>query len=264
MGDLLGAGADERERRRDLVAQRLECAQQDRQALAFDRLTDEEDPQLRLRGMGCCVRGFLARRRVRGQAGVREIALDARVGPAGSVVEVDAVGDDAVAPAVEAPSGPGGGLGDGDAHVQAVHPAAPAERDGGDPVGENVLGVGVEGAHERQLAGAAESVPGEEGHDGLVDVQDVVAAVAQLAAQGEDGGWRERHVRDGAVGGQRRRCARARRRPPRRSAAAGARRGAAAARARRRGRYGARMRGSWPAAASSHASASTWRVTPPG
>ena len=48
----------------------------------------------------------------------------------GRSVEVHAVGDDAVAPAEEAPGGPGGGLGDGDADVQAVHPPPPAERDG--------------------------------------------------------------------------------------------------------------------------------------
>ena len=45
--DLLGAGADERERRRHLLAQRLERAQQHRQALAFDGLADEQDPQRR-------------------------------------------------------------------------------------------------------------------------------------------------------------------------------------------------------------------------
>ena len=45
VGDLLGAGADERERRRNVLAQRLERPQQDRQALAFDGLADEQDPQ---------------------------------------------------------------------------------------------------------------------------------------------------------------------------------------------------------------------------
>ena len=56
VGDLLAAGADERERRRNVVAQRLEGAQQDRQALALDGLTDEEDPQLTLRGMSSAPR----------------------------------------------------------------------------------------------------------------------------------------------------------------------------------------------------------------
>ncbi len=49
MGDLLRARADERERRRHVIAQRFEGAQQDRQALPFDRLADEQDPQLALR-----------------------------------------------------------------------------------------------------------------------------------------------------------------------------------------------------------------------
>ena len=69
--------------------------------------------------------------------------------------------------------------------MQAVHAPAAAERAGGEAVREDVLGVGVEGADERQLAGAAERVPAEQRHDRLVDVQDVVAAVAQLAAQRE-------------------------------------------------------------------------------
>ena len=106
--------------------------------------------------------------------------------------QVYSVGDDAVAPAVEAPSRPGGRLGDGDAGVQAVHPPTPAERDGRDPVREDVLGVGVEGADEREIAGRAESVPGHDRDDRLVDVRDVVAAVAKLSAQGEDRVGRER------------------------------------------------------------------------
>ena len=43
--DLLRARADEREGRRDRLAQRLERPQQDRQALALHRLADEQDPQ---------------------------------------------------------------------------------------------------------------------------------------------------------------------------------------------------------------------------
>jgi len=113
--------------------------------------------------------------------------LRERVAGRSAVEQVDAVGDDAIAPAVEAPGGPGGCLGDGDAGVQAVHAPPAAERSGGDAVGEEVLGVGVEGADERQLAEAGERIPGEERDDGLVDVQHVVAAVAQLVAHGEDG-----------------------------------------------------------------------------
>ena len=57
--DLLRGGADERERRRDLLAQRLERAQQHRQALAFDGLADEQDPQ---RTVGLALRiGLTAR-----------------------------------------------------------------------------------------------------------------------------------------------------------------------------------------------------------
>ena len=73
--------------------------------------------------------------------------------------ELHAVGHDPVAPAVEAPRRPGGRLGDGDAHMQPVHPPAPAQRDRGDAVGDRVLGVGVEGAHERQLAGVQQAHP---------------------------------------------------------------------------------------------------------
>ena len=45
VGDLLGPRADERQRRRDVLAQGLEGAQQDGQALAFDRLPDEQQAQ---------------------------------------------------------------------------------------------------------------------------------------------------------------------------------------------------------------------------
>ena len=87
--------------------------------------------------------------------------------------------------------------------VQPVHAPPPAERDGGDAVGQGVLGVGVEGAHQRQLAGGAQRVPGDDRDDRLVDVRDVVAALAQLAPQRAHGVRRHRHVGDGAVG---RRC----------------------------------------------------------
>ena len=162
VGDLLGAGADERERGRDLIAQRLEGPQQHRQALAFDRLTDEEDPQLTLRRVSFCVGVPLARARVRGRAGERAGRLRERARRG----HVNPVGDDAVAPPVEAPRGPGGGLGDGDPRVQAVHPPAPAERERGDSVRELVLGVGVEGptsAGSRVLASASQQTIGTTG-----------------------------------------------------------------------------------------------------
>ena len=95
---------------------------------------------------------------------------------------VDAVGNDPVAPAVEAPGCPRGGLRDGDADVQAVHPPPAAEADGGDAVREEVLGVGVEGSHQRQLAEVQRASQPREGHHGLVDVHDVVAPTPELAA----------------------------------------------------------------------------------
>ena len=70
-------------------------------------------------------------------------------------------------------------------------------------VGERVLGVGVEGADQRQLAGRAAARPSRAiGTTGSWMCSDVVAALAQLVAQREDGVRRERHVRDGAVGGE--------------------------------------------------------------
>ena len=41
----------------------------------------------------------------------------------------------------------------------------------------------MEGAHERQLAGAAEGVPADDGHDRLVDVHDVIAAARAARAR---------------------------------------------------------------------------------
>ncbi len=240
--DLLAARARERQRRRDLLAQRLKRAQQHRQTLALDRLADEQDAQRA---------PLIARReRARGAIGA-------------GAVELHAVGDHAVAPAVEAPRGPRGGLGDRDPHVQPVHPPRAAERDRGEAVREDVLGVGVEGAEQRQLAGVAQRIPAEQRHDRLVDVHDVIAALAQLAAQGRDRARRVRQVRDGAVEGQ------ADVRPSETKPAGTARCCGRAPRCRRRervssGSCGASTRASCPPAASSDASASMWRVTPPG
>ena len=86
----------------------------------------------------------------------------------------------AVVAAEEAPRGPGGGLGDGDAHVQAVEHAARAQHVG-DPVGQRALGVGVEGADERQPRASRRAIQLSTRRDRLVDVDDVVAAGAQLA-----------------------------------------------------------------------------------
>ena len=93
---------------------------------------------------------------------------------------VDAVGDDPVAAAVEAPAGPRGGLGDGDAHVQALELALGAEGVA-DRVGDDVLGVAVEGADERRER-RVERVVAHDRSDRLVHVDDVEAA--RRAARG--------------------------------------------------------------------------------
>ena len=89
---------------RDVLAQRLEGAQQHGQPLALDRLADEQDPQRPL------AVGAARERAARGQRP--------------RVDRCDPVGDDPVVAAEEAPRGPRGGLGDGDADVQAVDAAA--------------------------------------------------------------------------------------------------------------------------------------------
>ena len=101
--DLLGRGADDLQLGGHVLAQRLEGAQQHRQALALDGLADERDLQ---RALGA---DRLGRRQLQ------------RIG------HRDAVGDHAVAAAVEALARPGGGLGDRDADLQAVEAAAGAD-----------------------------------------------------------------------------------------------------------------------------------------
>ncbi len=168
--------ADQRERRRNLLAERLERLQEDRQSLAIDGLPDEEDAQ---RPPALLMRGVLFGREL-------------------GVLQVHAVGDDRVTAAEESPRGPRGRVGDGDADVQAVHAPRRAERDP-DAVREPVLRVAVEGAHERHILGAAHRVPAHQRRDGLVDVRDVVAAFAQLPAQREDPARADREVGDRAV-----------------------------------------------------------------
>ena len=249
--DLLGARADQRERRRHVVAQRLERPQQDREPLAFNGLADEHDPQR--------ARPLVAQIRSR-SCGSRRSA------PAGAIGrgQVNAVGHDPVAPAEEAPSRPRRRLGHGDAHAQVVHPPPTPERRGCDPVGQRVLGVRVKRADQRQLARAEQRVPADQRNDRLVEVDGVIAALAQLAAQREDRVRPCRDVRDRAVGGDPDRAPQRDEALGLRRAPAGAPRGAGDARARRRGHTGARMRTSWSCARSSPASDSMWRVTPPG
>ena len=110
---------------------------------------------------------------------------------------VDPVGDDPVRPAEEAPPGPGGGLRDGDPHVQAVQPPARAE-EVRQVVGEDVLRVAVERRDERRVDGH-QRVPAGDRRDRLVQVHDVVAAL-ELAAQRDDGRDAVGDVRDRAVG----------------------------------------------------------------
>ena len=152
--------------------------------LALNRLADEHDPQ---------------RARPPPPIGGRSAARGAR-GPLAHR-QVHSVRHDPVAPAEEPPSCPGRRLGHGDAHAQVVHPAPTAQRRGGDPVGQRVLGVGVKGADERQLARAAHRIPADERNDRLVEVDDVVARLAQLAAQRESALRGRRDIRYRAVGG---------------------------------------------------------------
>ena len=170
---LVRVDADDGELGRDLAAQRLERAQQHREALALQGLADERDPQR------------LARR-AHGRG--RRAAFGHR----------HAVGDDHVAAAVEAPPGPGGRLGHRDPPRQAVE-LAPGAQQRCDHVRRRALGVAVERADQRGVRGG-QGVPAHHGRDRLVQVDDVVAAPAQLATQGRGRVRRVREVGDGAVG----------------------------------------------------------------
>ena len=227
-----------------MIAQRLESAQQHGQALALDRLADEQDAQLAL--------GALVRLGLR--AGLSELGL------AG---DSHAIGHDAVAPAVEAPGGPRRRLGHGDARVQPVHAPAAAEPDGDAAVGDDVLRVGVKGADQRQVAGRSRASQPRIGTIGSWMCSDVVSALAQLPAKREHGVGRERHVGDRAVGRDAERAPQPDEAVGRRMAL-GARTAVQPAREAIVGINGARMRASWPSPVSRGASASMCRVTPPG
>jgi hypothetical protein len=169
--DLVAIGADDRQLRRDVLAQRLERAQQHRQPLALDGLPDERQPQWPV-GVGD-TRGAL-------------LGHD------------DAVGDDPIAAAEEALRGPRSGLGDGDALVQVVEAAARAEQ-AGDVVRQPVRRVAVERADERQPR-RRHRVPAQQRRDRLVQVDDVEAAVAQLAPHVEHAARPRGEVGDRPVG----------------------------------------------------------------
>ena len=171
--ELLGGGADHGQLRRNVIAQRLEGAQQQRQALALDGLADEHDPQP------------VADRSCGGECGAGR-------------VDVDAVGDDPVVAAEPATAGPGCSLGDCDPHVQPVEHPPRAHR-----VGEHVrkvfVRVRVERADEWQTSPVGTD-PAQQRRDRLVDVDHVVAAGTQLAVHRGDTVGCDRQVRDGAVG----------------------------------------------------------------
>ena len=154
----------------DVLGERLEGAQQHRQALALLGAADEQHLQL----------VAIVRRRL-----------------AGAKLEVDAVGNDLVLAAEPAAPGPGGGLGDGDPLVQLVELAPRAEQ-AGDVVGPRLGRVGVEGADDR---GAAEGacVPAERRSGWLLQVDDVEVAGAQLTAHPGQRVGKDRDVGDRAV-----------------------------------------------------------------
>ena len=114
--------------------------------------------------------------------------------------DVDAVGDDLVVAAVPAAAGPLGGLGDGDPGAELVELAAGAEPDR-DLLGQELRRVGVEGADDGRAAEAA-GVPAEDRRGRLLDVDDVEAAVAKLAAQLAIASGKTDEVRDRAVGAE--------------------------------------------------------------
>ena len=116
----------------------------------------------------------------------------------GRRVDVDAVGDDAVLAPVPASPGPGGGLRDGDPSVELVELAAGSEQVG-DPVGDPLGRVGVEGPDHRGV-GEGAGVPGEHRRGRLVHVDDVEASGVQLAAHLEHGAGEGGQVGDRAVG----------------------------------------------------------------
>ena len=111
--------------------------------------------------------------------------------------DVDAVGDHAVAAAVEAPPGPGRRLGHRDPHAQAVQPPAGA----GDvallcePVRPSSSGTCRRAARRRGV----ERVPADDRARRLVDVDHVVGAVARAPCAGAERVRRRREVRHRAV-----------------------------------------------------------------
>ena len=159
-------------RRGRVRAQRLEGAQQDRQALAFDGLADEHDLQ-----------------RVARHARARSSPAWGSATPLGTTRYVPPSRRGPVQAAAS------------DTAIRALGPvelAAGAEQIG-DAVRDPRLGVAVERGDGRHL-GRHERVPADHRRDWLVQIDDVVPTGAQLAHRG-DRERRGRPIGDCAVGG---------------------------------------------------------------
>ena len=152
------------------AAQGLEGAQEHRQPLAFLGAAHEQQPQL--------------------------VVGSRRIGPGSG--QVHAVGNDAIAASVEALGGPASGLGDRDPGAQLRVEAACSADVRGDVVGQEACGIRVERGHGRPRRCLSRK-PGHPRRVGLVDVDYVVAARAQLAAQLVDCVGEHREVRNRSV-----------------------------------------------------------------
>ena len=170
------ARPDHGQLRGDVLAQRLERAQQQRQPLAFDRLSDEQDPQHVVFTPAC-------------QGPIERL-----------LVELDAVGDHAVAPTEPAPPAPRGRLRDSDPHSQPVQHLRGAEAVG-DRVRKALGRVGMEGPDQRH-AERQRGRPTDHRRDRFVDVGDVVAPTRELAGELGHAVWPDQKVRDSPVGAE--------------------------------------------------------------
>jgi hypothetical protein len=170
--DLLGVGADDDEPCRDMLGERFEGAQENRQALSLLAPADEEKPELPI-----------------GAGQVRCIRRGAEVHP---------VGNHLVVAAEPAPSRPLRGLRDRDPGTELVE-LPPRPEQVGDVVRHELGGVGMEGADDRSI-GEGARVPADRRGGRLVDMDDVEATVAQLAAEPHHRVGEDREVRDRTVG----------------------------------------------------------------
>ncbi len=168
---VLALGADHGEAAGHVLDQRFESGQQHRQALALLGAADEQHPQLATRRLWAERRG----------------------------VDVDAIRNHLVVPAEPAAPRPGGCLGDRDPGREPVQDPPSAQRRS-EVVGDRLGRVGVEGP-DRRDGSRKRSVPADQRHDRLVDMDHVVAALTQLATRGDDAARREGgEVGDRAIG----------------------------------------------------------------